>query len=182
MRLQQLTETAIGAALAIILSYLIIFRAPQGGSISLVMVPILWIALKNGVWAGLLCGLITGSVTFMFGGFFVAPLQVLFDYVLAFGSIGLAGLFSKPLLTAVNQHHQRRLVGTVILAGSLAGISRLLFHTLAGIVFYTSYVPKGQPVWLYSLTYNSLYVIPDTILAIVVVLLLVARVPRLLLR
>ncbi|VDG19558.1 Substrate-specific component ThiT of thiamin ECF transporter [Lactobacillus acidipiscis] [Lactiplantibacillus mudanjiangensis] len=182
MKIQKITETAIGAALAIILSYIIIFRAPQGGSISLVMVPILWVALKNGLWAGVLCGVVTGSVTFMFGGFFMAPLQVLCDYVLAFGAIGVAGAFSKSFLVAVGQHRIGRVNGEIILSGVLAGVLRLFFHTLAGIVFYSAYAPKGQPVWLYSITYNSLYVIPDTILAIAGVMVLASRVPKLLLR
>lgn len=182
MRPQALTETALFSALAIVLSYLIIFRAPQGGSVSLVMAPILIISLKQGVWPGIFCGVVTGAITFMFGGFFVAPLQVICDYLLAFGSIGLAGCFSHKFLTAMKRGDKRMVLVTTLLAGLVAGLLRLLFHTLAGIAFYTSYVPKGQPVWLYSLIYNSLYVIPDTILAIICVFVLTGRLKRVFLR
>lgn len=133
MRPQALTETALFSALAIVLSYLIIFRAPQGGSVSLVMAPILIISLKQGVWPGIFCGVVTGAITFMFGGFFVAPLQVICDYLLAFGSIGLAGCFSHKFLAAMKRGDKRMVLVTTLLAGLVAGVLRLLFHTLAGI-------------------------------------------------
>ena len=173
MRLRVVTEVAIFSALAIVLSYIIIFRAPQGGDISLVMVPIIFIALRRGVAAGVISGCITGAVTFMFGGFFVSPLQVICDYVLAFGAIGLAGLFAKRYQAAVLAKHGSQLY--LWLAGLVAGAASLFFHTLAGIVFYTSYAPKGQPVWLYSLIYNSIYMVPDTILAIVCLMVIMHR-------
>ncbi|WP_341778705.1 energy-coupled thiamine transporter ThiT [Levilactobacillus sp. HBUAS70063] len=182
MKPQALTETALFSALAIILSYIIIFRAPQGGSISLVMAPILIISLKQGVGPGVFCGVVTGAITFMFGGFFVAPLQVVCDYLLAYGAIGLAGLFSRGFLTAMRRDQRKLAMTYTLTAGVLAGGLRLFFHTLAGIAFYTSYAPKGQPVWLYSLIYNSLYVIPDTILAIICVLLLTGRLKRVFVR
>ena len=182
MKPKALTETALFSALAIILSYIIIFRAPQGGSISLVMAPILIISLKQGVGPGIFCGVVTGAITFMFGGFFVAPLQVVCDYLLAYGSIGLAGLFSSGFLSAMRRGQNKTVWLYTVLAGIVAGGLRLFFHTLAGIVFYTSYAPKGQPVWLYSLIYNSLYVIPDAILAVVCVVMLTGRLKRVFLR
>ncbi|WP_252898256.1 energy-coupled thiamine transporter ThiT [Apilactobacillus ozensis] len=55
-----MTEMVISASLALILHYVAIIQLPQGGNISLVMAPILFIALKNGVVDGCVCGLIVG--------------------------------------------------------------------------------------------------------------------------
>jgi thiamine transporter len=38
---------------------------------------------------------------------------------------------------------------------------------LSGIVFFASYAPAGQAVWVYSLTYNLLYLVPEALLTIV---------------
>lgn len=52
------------------------------------------------------------------------------------------------------------------LAGAIAGISlRLLCHFLSGVVFFGHYAPQGTPSWLYSLTYNAQYMVPEIIIS-----------------
>ena len=54
----------------------------------------------------------------------------------------------------------------------LAGSCRFIIHFLSGMIFFADYAPKGQPVWLYSLVYNSSYMIPETVITLVVMVIL----------
>jgi thiamine transporter len=51
----------------------------------------------------------------------------------------------------------------------LGNVLRLAAHFISGWVFFAEYAPEGQPVWLYSLSYNATYVIPETIACILLV-------------
>lgn len=176
-KIQIFTETAIMSALAIVFNYIVLFQMPQGGSVSLTFVPIILLSLKHGILPGTLSGLITGMISLFFGGYFLNPIQVLFDYILAFVLIGLAGIFSKQFKKSLANNHQKSAITYVTFGGLVGGAFSLLNHFLAGIFFYQSFAPEGQPVALYSLIYNASYVIPDTIVAIVIILILVNRIP-----
>ncbi len=87
-----IAEIAIACALSLVLGFFPIFRMPEGGTISLAMLPVIILALRKGVVAGVLCGAIAGSLQYFVDPFFVHPLQFLFDYPFAWGMVGLAGL------------------------------------------------------------------------------------------
>ncbi len=46
-------------------------------------------------------------------------------------------------------------------------------HSLSGTIFFGSCAPAGQAVWIYSLTYNLLYLAPEAVLTAVLLALLV---------
>ncbi|MDR0297286.1 MAG: energy-coupled thiamine transporter ThiT [Streptococcaceae bacterium] len=166
--LRELTEIALMTALATVFDHLKLFDMPQGGSVTLVMLPIIFIGLRRGLRAGLLTGLFVGLIQLIFGGFFLNPLQVLLDYILAMLSVGVAGFWrGKSTLSA--------LTVAVFAASAL----RLLSNFLSGVIYYGSYAPKGTPVWLYSLIYNASYIVPAGILSAVVLVILSAVSPRL---
>lgn len=148
----------IVAGLSVLLSFWKIFTLPQGGSVSLETLPLILAACVWGTRAGVAAGVVSGLLQLILGGFVVHPLQAILDYPVAFGLIGLAGV--------------TRNVWLGILIGS-AG--RLVAHFLAGIIFFGSYAPAGQPVWLYSLLYNGSIVLSQVILAALLVPVLVRR-------
>lgn len=74
----------------------------QGGSVSLVMVPIVLMAFRWGLTAGLTTGLLVGVIQTMFGAYIVHWLQGLLDYGVAFTVVGLATIVRQPLLEALN--------------------------------------------------------------------------------
>ena len=51
----------------------------------------------------------------------------------------------------------------------VANAMRLLAHFVSGLVFFASYAPQGKSVWLYSLTYNASYIVPETIIEILLI-------------
>lgn len=161
-----IAEMGVAIALAAVLHVIKLWEMPQGGSITLgTMVPLFIVAFRRGPAVGALTGAVYGIVEgwILSGGrFFYYPTQVILDYPLAFGLLGLAGFFPKFPAFGV-------------MVGALA---RYASHVVSGVVFFSQYAPKGQPVWLYSLGYNAAFLGPDFFVAIVLTLLVWERVSR----
>lgn len=138
-----LTETAIMAALSIVLSYIVVFRMPQGGSVSLVLVPLIFLSLRRGPLWGCAAGVICGVVQLMFGGSFLNPIQVLFDYVLSFGTVGLCGFFARPFQAAADNWEHGKIFWYSLAASFVGGFMAYVNNVISGIVFYGEYTPKG---------------------------------------
>lgn len=158
---QEIAEVGLSVALATVLGMVKIFRMPQGGSVSLEMVPILYIALKRGAKVGITAGVVLGLVQTAIDSYIVHWAQFILDYPLAFGALGIAGIMSK-------RGEIEKLIGSL-----LGAAGRYVCHVVSGAVFFASYAPEGANAWVYSLGYNLTYMIPDTIVALVVIGLLV---------
>lgn len=149
-RIQMLVEIAVMVAFAFVLSLFRVGRLPQGGSISLQMLPIFVIALKWGGVSGVVAGLLFSGVKLINDPTIVHPMQAILDYPLAFAAIGVAGFLKEKPLAAI-------VVG---------GMSRFFFHFLAGVVFFGAYAPEGQSVLAYSIIYNMTYMGPEILIAL----------------
>jgi len=140
-----------------VLSVVVVYRMPQGGSVTPAsMVPILVLALRRGPKVGLAAGAVYGLIQFLIEPVVVHWAQVVLDYALPFTLLGLAGFFRRwPY------------------AGVLVGVAgRMASHVVSGAVFFAAYAPAGVNAWVYSLVYNSSYLVPELVLSLVVVLLL----------
>ncbi|CYU90056.1 energy-coupled thiamine transporter ThiT [Streptococcus suis] len=168
-KLPILAEVAIFSAIALVFDKIPLFTMPQGGSVSLVMLPILLLALRHGLGVGVLTGGIVGTIQLFYGGYFLNVFQVFLDYVLSYAGIGLAGLV-VPTLS--KQKNLKNATLIITLASFLGGSIRLVATFLSGIVFYADYAPAGTPVWLYSFTYNISYILPSTAIASILIILL----------
>lgn len=155
--LRDLSYSALGVALAIVLSF-IGFQLPMGGKVSLEMLPIIYlsfISLRSGIMAGFLYGI---AKVFLESVPILHPIQFILDYPLAFTLLGLAGLMrEKPLL-----------------GGALAITLRYVVHVISGFVFFSSYA-KGDPL-LYSLVYNAIYMLPSGIATLILLKVLMMNV------
>lgn len=178
-KLQLMMEVAICAALAVVFDSIVLFTAPQGGSVSLVMLPVFLIAFRHGVKAGVLTGLLLGVLQMIFKVYYVHPIQVLLDYALAFTGIGLAGVFMNPVKRAFASGQKKLGIVYMFLGALLGSSARFLCHFVAGIVFYGSFAPEGTPVALYSLVYNAWYMIPSFLISVAILNILVATAPLL---
>ncbi|WP_019120790.1 energy-coupled thiamine transporter ThiT [Brevibacillus massiliensis] len=173
-RLTIMAEIAIMAALAYVLGMIKIFQMPQGGSISLIMLPIVIVALRRGLAAGLLTGLIVGELDHLIGGYVVHPIQFILDYPLAYTSIGLVGLArSANWLSGANQTVK------IWLSLLMAVTVRFLCHFTSGVVWFGSYAPEGMSAAVYSFLYNLSYILPEYIITGIVLTLLVKKAPQL---
>jgi thiamine transporter len=154
-----LTEAALAVALAFVLGFVVLFKMPFGGSVSLEMIPLILLALRQGWRVGIIAGAAYGLLDLAIDTYVVHPVQLLLDYPLAFGVLGLAGLF-------------RPTVRGAILGTTLAVLARFLCHFLSGVIFFASYAPEGWNPLLYSAAYNAAYLAPSLGIAIVVTVVL----------
>lgn len=147
-----IAEVGLAMALAAIFHVIKFPELPQGGSISLEMLPIVFMAFRRGPAIGALSGALFGVVQLILKAYVVHPAQFLLDYPLAFAVLGVAGLT------------RRRTLG-ILLASAL----RYLAHVVSGAIFFASYAPKGSNVWVYSLVYNATYMVPSAIVVAVAI-------------
>jgi thiamine transporter len=154
-----LAEAALAVALAFVLGLIKVFQMPFGGSISLEMVPLILLALRQGPWVGMVAGAVYGLLDLAIEPFIVHPVQVIFDYPLAFGVLGLAGFFQPTIRGAI--------LGTIV-----AVLARFVCHFVSGVVFFASYAPEGWNPLVYSAAYNAAYLVPSLIIALVAVVVL----------
>lgn len=140
-----------------------------GGSITLVMVPLILFAVRYGAPWGILAGVAFGTLKYFFAeGFAVSWVSIIFDYSVAYGAVGLAGLFR------VKGNDYSKLP----LAAFVGCLGRFVIHFISGVTVYAQYMPEEfmgmtmtSPVF-YSVLYNGTYMLPNTILAIVICALL----------
>lgn len=175
-----LVEGAMLIALATILSYIKLFELPFGGSITLEMLPIVIMGLRNGSKWGCLTGFVHGLIQMILGfsnvlycATLIAQIGcILLDYLLAFSVLGLAPAFTK--LGGSNKK-----AGYVI-GAIIVGLLRFVCSFLSGWLLWGSYAPEGTAPVIYSLTYNGSYMIPDIIILAVIVGILAVTAPKLL--
>jgi thiamine transporter len=166
-----MAEGAIMVALAIVLDLLPLPKWPQGGSVSISAIPIIFFSLRRGSKWGLGAGVVYAVVQ-MIMGFYAPPANtvwaliacVLLDYLFAFALLGSASFFAKPFMKS--DKIAVRSAGYAVGAGAVSLI-RFLCSFISGIVLWGSYTPEGVEVWYYSLTYNGGYMLPNALIAVV---------------
>ena len=128
---KQLVYSAVAIALAVVCSMIKFANLPMGGSVTLFSM--LFIALI-GYWYGPYVGLMTavayGLVQFVMEPIFYTVPQMILDYPLAFGALGLAGFFA-------NKKHGLQ-IGYIV-----AVFGRYVFAVISGVVFFGAYAPEG---------------------------------------
>lgn len=154
---RKLVFSAMAIALATVTSYIKLFEAPMGGSVTLLsMLFIVLIGYWYGPKAGLTAGIAYGILQFILNPYFVSLPQVLIDYPLAFGALGLSGFFSN------------RKYGLHI--GYIVGVlGRYIFAILSGVVFFASYAPEGMHPFVYSAAYNGSYLGVEAVITLIVI-------------
>ncbi len=159
-----IAEGGMMLALATLLSYIKIYTMPTGGSVTAgSMIPIILLAMVRGPAVGITVGVLHGVLKLLLGGYVVAPIQALLDYPLAFGVLGLAGFLWYP---SVRQKAVGLLRHLLPFAAVFVAVGmRFVCHYLAGVWFFGEFAPEGQAVWLYSLIYNSSYLVPEFIIS-----------------
>lgn len=160
---KRLVLTAMLIALATALSLVKIWQMPLGGSITLFsMLPIALISIEYGVGWGM-AGAFIYSLVQMFldlGAVLswgLSPVAVvgtiLLDYILAYSSIGLSGIFRKKGVLGI-------CIGVFI-----ALLLRFICHLISGTIIFDIWMPEGwaSPL-IYSICYNGLYMLPELVL------------------
>ena len=163
-RIQVMVEIALAVALAAVLNAIRLWTMPMGGTVALNMVPIFVLALRRGLWPGMIAGALYGFVDLMLDPQIYYPLQVLLDYPVAYSLVGLAGLGSNVWHAKAAEGESMQAAGIALPFIVLGAFGRFAAHWLSGVVFFAQFA-GDQPVWLYSLLYNGTYILPSLILS-----------------
>ncbi|MBR3261553.1 MAG: energy-coupled thiamine transporter ThiT [Lachnospiraceae bacterium] len=157
MSAKQLAFCAVALALAMVTSMIKLFRFPFGGSITLFsMLFICLIGYFYGPGTGILTAVAYGVLQFILGPYIYTPIQVVVDYPLAFGALGLAGFFWKSK--------------NGLLKGYIIGVvGRWVFSVISGWVFFGEYAWDGWAALPYSLCYNGAYIFAEAIITIILI-------------
>ena len=163
--IRMLCEGAVMIALALVLGLLKPFELPQGGSISLEMLPLFIFIARWGLGSGLIGCFAFGILqVFVQGAVSYGWVSIILDYIVAFGAMGLGGIAK----------------GKIYVSSVLASLARFIVHFISGITVYRIVMPTQlfnttfTNPYLYSLAYNISYVGIDLVLCLVVVSALMA--------
>lgn len=158
----------VSIASSFVLSFIKIEPVQYGGSITLAsFVPLLIYTYYFGFARGLICGIIYGVLQFIQSPYILTPTTFLLDYILAFASFSVMGLFSKNTQNKTSA----LVVGSLCVYGC-----RFLMHLGSGIIYFNlgavwASLPADSAI-LYSLIYQAVYLIPDAALCIITILFL----------
>lgn len=163
---KQITLSAMMIATSTILSLIKVFAMPLGGSVTLMsMLPLCMISIVYGVGFSIIPCILYGVLQIAFSGAFgwgLTPAMLigtlLFDYILAYAAMSLAGIFRKKGAWGIA-------LGIII-----ACFVRFACHVLSGVVIFTMLEQfsafgktfQNRPI-LYSVCYNGLFMLPETL-------------------
>lgn len=143
---KQLVYAAAAAALAVAASMIKVFSLPMGGNVTLFsMLFVVLIGYWYGPVMGILTGAVYGMLQFVMEPYIFTIPQVILDYPLAFGALGVSGFFRR--------------FKNGLAAGYIAGVAgRCFFAFLSGWIFFGAYAADyGMSALLYSFVYNASY-------------------------
>lgn len=170
-KILSLCECAVMLALSIVLSYIVIWRMPMGGGITLLsMLPVMLVSAKNGLRAGLLTsflfaafqlaqGIASGDVFVHCTTWVTVLIVAVFDYIAPYTALGLAALARKKQ-SDVGTFRMNFVFGAII-------TFRFVCHFITGFTIWGQWAPEGMGKYLYSLIYNGQYMLPELILTLI---------------
>ncbi len=195
----KITVSAIMVALATVLSFIKFSELPYGGSVTLFsFVPILFVGYAYGIVWGLGAGLVHGILQMIFGissatsgaGFkwWQVVLCALLDYLVAFGVLGLGGVFKKSI---------KNPQASFALGALFACVLKYVSHFFSGYILFSGWaewfftegggMSYGAKILssfsgnalsaVYSLIYNATFSIPETMLSIIMAVILISVKP-----
>ena len=159
---RSLTYGAICVALAFALSYVKFFSLPQGGSVTFAsMLPIILYSFMFGTRKGLVVGVVYGMLQFIQSPQFYQPMQVLLDYPIAFGALGVAAIAKKiPFIKG-------KLLAEFAVGSTIAILLRYFSHVVSGYYVFSSWAMEGYTAVSWAFVYN-MFVFADLAIVLVV--------------
>ena len=161
-KVRALCEGAIAVAAGMALGYVKLFEFPQGGCVSIGMLPIFIYCIRWGAKQGFVCTFALGLLQLLLDGAYAwGPTSMLFDYLLAYGVLGTAGLF-------------RGVRGGVFVGTVVGCVCRFVMHFISGVTIYRIYEPTAlfntvmANPYIYSAAYNGSFMAVDMVLCLAI--------------
>ena len=156
LTVKQLAFCAMAIALGTVLSNIKLFDFPYGGSVTLLSMLVICLpGYFFGLGAGLMTGVAYGTLQLLIDPYVLYPTQLVVDYLLAFGALGLSGIFSNSKFGLIK--------------GYIAAIlGRYVFAVISGWIFFGAYAWEGWAPLPYSLAYNATYIFAEAAITIII--------------
>lgn len=145
IKTKDMVNIAVIAVLAAVLSLFEIFRMPQGGSVTLYLVPLFFAAFNESPKANVFVALITASLQILLGGYVLNPIQVILDYYLP------VMLITTCCALPLNKY----------VCLGLGSLGAMVSYVVSGMVFF-------QTPFIAAVIYNATFFIPTLVLNLVV--------------
>ena len=159
--LRMLCEGAVLVALAQVLGYLKLYELPNGGSVTIGMLPIFLFCARWGFGPGMVASVAYSLLQLFLDGAYAWGWQsMLGDYIIAFSVLGVAGLFYRQK-------------GGFFIGTAVGCLARFLVHYVVGATVWASSMPEqffGMTMttpWFYSALYNGSYMVLDMVLILI---------------
>lgn len=111
-------------------------------------IPMVIIGIRFGIKSSILSSLLWGILTIITGrAEILTPTQGFIEYIIAFSFGGLCGLYSPNN----NYYIQFK---TIFKCLSMGVIARYIWHFIAGVIFWQTFMPKSINPYLYSAITN----------------------------
>ena len=144
-------------AIAYILSYFRVYQFPASGSVTpMSMFFVSFIGICFGPKIGLASAFAFGLLQLTNNAFIVHPIQLLLDYPLAFGALGLAGFF-----------HNKKY--GMFIGFAVGVVGRWFFSSLSGYFFFYQWAWDGWSVLPYAMAYNAIFMFTEMAASIIIV-------------
>lgn len=128
---------------------------PQGGNISMDLLPIIFASYLMGSGYGLLIGICCCLLHFILGlAQYWGPWSVLLDYLIPLSIVGISSIFKNIKVKNI----------TIYTGIIITMILKFISHYLSGAWLFGAYAPEGMNPWVYSLGYNIAYCLPTLII------------------
>lgn len=172
-RTKILAEMTVFAALSAVLYAIRPYTLPFGGSITLgSMVPVMWLSLRRGVRVGIASGATFGVLALLIDIMFLgassiiaSPVQAILEYPVAFGILGLTGMFHRNTVTFA------------VAGAAISVFVKFLIHYFVGVFiwFYVYAFPAEWGQWLWPAVYNGSFLAVEFIISAIFLIILVKR-------
>ncbi len=156
MKVEDIVIIAICAALSMGLGFVKVFEMPNGGDISLWLMPLMFAAVKLNFRNAFVCCLITAIIQLIYAKYLIGFFNIALDYIIPACLVSLLAFFKEN-----------------------KKISFSLAILTLGTLMFSSYVLSGVVNWevnfIASLIYNITYFAPMFILNTVVLILVLKK-------
>ena len=153
--------------MSIVLSKIIIFKMPFGGSISFGrIIPLAILSHNQGILSGISACLLYSFIN-VFLGFKIFPTQnlisyifvIFLDYILPYIFLGI--IFGIKFSDKINLKTNYYIRTTIFF------IFKIIFSTISGAIFWNDYLFFLNNIYIYSFLYNLIYILPELFVTIV---------------
>lgn len=154
--INRFAASAILVGLATALSLIPVpLQLPFGGKITLFSMLVISLpAYLYGPRLGFISSLAFAFLMMMIDPYMVHPVQVILDYIIAFGCFGIVAFF-------------RNKKDGLIIGFIIACIIRFIAHSISGYVFFKDYAPANWSALLYTVVYNGSFVFTECIFSVI---------------